>query len=315
MRHRCVDVGEKSVLLAVIAGSAQERDLSLPANCEGLGRIRHFRADATPPFPPNPLPVLPAARWLGTTPDQVARAQVFQIAGCAWRCWYCYVPFPMLSGAPARGRWTDALEMVRLYAAEPDRPKILDLSGGSPDVAPEWIGWTMDAIEEHGLGTTTYLWSDDNLSSDILLRPEMRPLLARIARNRGYGRACCLKGYDAASFAYNTGGPPEGFRRQLEVLGGYVRSGMDLYGYVTLTGPPGPPPADAIQRLLDALAALDPTLPGRIVPLRIVGFGAMRHRVDAGKLEAMQRQEVAAVAWTQALVQRGVQAFWDEPLP
>jgi len=313
MRARCLDTNRREVLLSMISGSTQEADLSTPPNCAGLGRIRHFRAGPSgEPFPPNPLPIVPAATWLNCRPTGSATAQVFQIAGCAWRCWYCYVPFPMLAGDIKRGRWLDAPEMVALYVAEPDRPAILDLSGGSPDIAPEWIGWTLDAIAERGLSANTYVWSDDNLSTDLLLRPEMRTVLDRVAGRAGYGRACCLKGYDARSFSFNTGVDPEGWKRQLGILAGYVRAGIDVYGYVTLTGPPGDQPRDAVLRLLDRLRAIDPVLPSRVVPLRVLEFSTMAGRLDSDRRESIASQDAAALAWMDGIRGMGVHPLWEE---
>ena len=313
MRERCLNTDRRQVLLSMISGSAQEADLSTPPNCAGLGRIRHFRAASSgEPFPPNPLPIVPAATWLGRRPTGSANAQVFQIAGCAWRCWYCYVPFPMLAGNPKRARWLDAREMVDLYVGEPNRPAILDLSGGSPDIAPEWIGWTLDAIAERGLSAVTYVWSDDNLSTDLLLRPEMRMVLDRVAGRRGYGRACCLKGYDAGSFSFNTGAAPEGWERQLGILAGYVRAGIDVYGYVTLTGPPGDQARDGVIRLLDRLQVIDPTLPSRFVPLRVTQFSAMTGRLDPARRRAIVAQDEAALAWEDGLRGMGVRPMWED---
>jgi hypothetical protein len=157
MRARIVRPKSGEILIARIEGSAQEDDLTLPPNCGGMGRVRHFRRDTAPGWPDNPLPIEPAARALGLAPEAIMRAQVFQNAACAWRCWYCYVPFDLLGGDERRGRWMTAPELVALFAAEQDRPSILDLSGGSPDLTPEWIVWTMDALADAGLARSVYL--------------------------------------------------------------------------------------------------------------------------------------------------------------
>ena len=311
LRAKCIDLERSRVLVATIAGSGQEADLTVSPSCGGMARTRHFRTKSVPPFPPNPLPLLPASRWLGSACPEVGRARVFQLAACAWRCWYCYVPFDMLAGDPASGRWMHPREMLALHLAEPDAPRILDLSGGSPDLVPEWISWTMDAVEEAGAGATTYLWSDDNLSSDLLLQPEMAGILSRILSFPGHGRAFCLKGYDRASFSFNTGVPGRGFDEQLAILKGYVSVGLNLYGYVTLTSP-HPSPRDGIARLLDRLQRIDETLPGRIVPLRIERFSAMAGRLGAERLAAMERQGEAVVAWLSELRVRGIRPLWDE---
>ena len=75
---------------------------SILAMREGFGRIRHFRRSTSPGWPSNPLPIDPACKFLGTPAEDVARAQVFQNAVCNWRCWYCFVPFELLSANLSR---------------------------------------------------------------------------------------------------------------------------------------------------------------------------------------------------------------------
>jgi len=43
---------------------------------------------------------------------------------------------------------------------------MIDLSGGQPDLTPEWIPWMMEELNNRGLTDKVYLWSDDNLSND-----------------------------------------------------------------------------------------------------------------------------------------------------
>jgi organic radical activating enzyme len=95
-------------------------------------------------------------------------AQVFQNAACAWRCWYCFVPYNLLNADPKRSAWLSAEELVALYKHDEQRPQIIDLSGGSPDLVPEWVPWMMQALSSAGLDRATYLWSDDNLSTRYL---------------------------------------------------------------------------------------------------------------------------------------------------
>src|SRR5208337_5430903 len=91
LRARAIRISTKQVLIAKIIGSHQESDLKVPANCNGYGRIRHFRYEKYPDWSPNPLPIYPSARALGKPPSSDLRAQVFQNAACNWRCWYCFV--------------------------------------------------------------------------------------------------------------------------------------------------------------------------------------------------------------------------------
>jgi hypothetical protein len=119
LRLRVVGIQRRRILVSRIAGSAQERDLSAPPNCDGYGRIRHFRRAQLAGWPDNPLPMRPASRWLGIQEPGMIQGQVFQLAACAWRCWYCYVPYALLSAAPTQSDWKSADELFDMYAAEP----------------------------------------------------------------------------------------------------------------------------------------------------------------------------------------------------
>jgi hypothetical protein len=139
MRARGIDLADGNLRVSRLTGSEQEQDLSEPANCNGLGRIRHFRRETSPGWPSNPLPIEPAARALGVAAPHAMEAQVFQNAVCNWRCWYCYVDFELLSGRADRSVLISADALVKLYLAEADRPLVIDLSGGQPDLVPEWV--------------------------------------------------------------------------------------------------------------------------------------------------------------------------------
>ena len=133
MREKIIRPSSREILIARLAGSDQEQDLTLPSNCKGLGRIRHFFRSTAPGWPENSLPIDPASKALGFPRSDILRAQVFQNAACAWRCWFCYVPFNLLSGDASRGEWVTPDTLVELYSEEENRPAVINLSGGSPD--------------------------------------------------------------------------------------------------------------------------------------------------------------------------------------
>lgn len=308
MRPRVLDTCRRRVLISKMGGSKQEQDLTLPPNANGIGRRRHFTMRSAPGWPDNPLPIVPASRWLGIEPPETMQAQVFQIAGCAWRCWYCFVPFDLLSADTSKSVWMDAAELVDLYLDQSHRPLILDLSGGSPDLAPEWIGWTMDAIEERGCKSAVYLWSDDNLSTDLLLHRSSRSLLERLqAYGRGYGKACCIKGFDAESFAFNTAAEGSGFEEQLRILKGYSKTGLDLHLYVTFTAPPRSRDKDLMKRFIEQLRAIREDFPERIVPLFVDEFTAMRGRVNPSRAVALDHQWRLLDTWRASLLSTGLE--------
>lgn len=162
-------------------------------------------------------------------------ALVIQNAACAWRCWYCFVPEELLKADPDRSAWFTAAELVALYRQNSDPPRIIDLSGGSPDLVPEWTPWMRRALHNAGLKESTYLWTDDNLSTTYLFDALSPQDLALVRHYRNYGRVCCIKGLDARSFAFKTRAAPQDYDRQFEILKRVLALGIDVYGYVTLT--------------------------------------------------------------------------------
>lgn len=304
MRSRIIDRKARRLLVTDFRGSAQEPDLTVPANCGGVGRIRHFRRATHPGWPPNPLPIDPACRALGLERRDALEAQVFQNAACNWRCWYCFVPYDRLSGDESRSTWLTADQLIDRYLAEAHRPLVIDLTGGQPDLVPEWTSWMMDALDARGLTGHVYLWSDDNLSNDYFFRLLSDDERARIAAYPGYGRVGCFKGFNPESFAFNTRADPVLFDRQFELMGRLLRAGLDMYAYVTLTTPrPGDIPSD-MARFVDRLQVLHERLPLRTVPLRIEAFTPVRDRMSAAHHEAMVLQEHAVEAWQAELSAR-----------
>lgn len=308
LRDRGVDLEARRILISILVGSEQEPDLSEPVVAEGIGRIRHFRMESSPGWPRNPLPMLPASRALGfASVPPTMRALVYQNAICNWRCWYCYVPFNLLAANPAHSRWATCDELVALYAeiSEPIRPSVIDLSGGQPDLVPEWTVWMLDALEQAGLGNPVYLWSDDNLSNDYLFRYLTDSDIARLADAPNYGRVCCLKGFDSASFAFNTAAPPELFDRQFELLGRLWRTGIDTYCYATFTTPHIPrDPLGSMRLFVDRLQQIDEHLPLKVVPLEIRLFGPVEPRIRPTHQAAIVNQQRMVELWLQVQSER-----------
>ncbi|MEJ7639255.1 MAG: hypothetical protein WKF75_15090 [Singulisphaera sp.] len=209
---------EGRILVTDLRGTEQAQDLSEAPNCGGIGRLRHFRRETSPGWPQ------PAAGWAHMSvprrrPAGRARAQVFQNAVCNWRCWYCFVRYNLLAADRRHSRWVTADEIVDLYLREPDPPPVIDLSGGQPDLTPEWVPWMMRALRARGLEGRVYLWSDDNLSNDYFWRHLSDAECELVSSFRGYGRVGCFKGFDPESFAFNTSAAPELFDRQFELMG------------------------------------------------------------------------------------------------
>ena len=307
LRARAIDIERRSVLISRLAGSGQEVDLTLPANCNGYGRVRHFRQATAEGWPTNPLPMVPACRALGIGPvPEIMTALVFQNAACAWRCWYCFVPDELLNADPKRAAWFTADEVVELYRQIPDAPLIIDLSGGSPDLVPEWTPWMMRALRDADLDQKTYLWTDDNLSTTYLFDTLPTADLNLLRGYYNYGRVCCIKGFDARSFAFNTKATPSGYDRQFEILRRVIGLGIDVYGYVTLTSSHADGVELGVRDLVDRLQAIDRNFPLRVVPLRIQVFAPVEQRVarHSDRDRSLAVQEEAITAWTAELERR-----------
>lgn len=315
-RYRAATVrpAEQRLLVTDFRGSAQERDLTEPVNCDGLGRVRHFRRQMSAGWPANPLPIDPAARFLGVEPKDLLRAQVFQIAACNWRCWYCFVPFNLLAAHPGRSRWVTADELVELYLREAGRPPVIDLSGGQPDLAPEWVTWTMQALRERGLEGSVYLWSDDNLSNDYFWQHLQSKDIALIRSFRGYGRVGCFKGLDRESFGFNTAADPALFDQQFDLIGRLISLGLDVYGYVILTTPTADGITDRVARFIDGLQDIAPLLPLRVIPLEVQVYTPVRARLNSVRREALVHQQRVVEAWTRELDRRYPAAVLNLPI-
>ena len=305
-RERIIRPSERRILISRIEGTEQENDLTVPPNADGLGRIRHFRVATSERWVPNPLPVAPAAAALQLGDPAMIRAQVFQNAACNWRCWYCFVPFQLLSGDQRRGRWVTAEDLVELYMAMEDRPEVIDLSGGEPNLTPEWVPWMMQALTERGLSKSTYLWSDDNLSTDYLWQYLDDDELEAISSYERYGRVGCFKGFDAQSFSFNTGSDGALFDRQFELFGRLQALGIDLYAYATFTSPRSEREiGDGVAGFVDRLQTLGELLPLRTVPLEVSVFAPVSGRLNDSRIDALSRgQFVAIEAWKKELESR-----------
>ena len=266
LRKRGIDIEHKAILITNFTGSKQEQDLTEPANCNGFGRIRHFKLESGNNWIQNPLPILPAAKALAVNPGREMRAQVFQNAICNWRCWYCFVDYNLLKGDSKHGSYLTCDEMLELYLAQENPPLIIDLTGGQPDLTPEWIPWMMEAIKNRGLENKIFLWSDDNLSNDYLWRYLSDDQINLMTSYKMYSRVCCFKGIDEESFSLNTNADPKLFSNQFELCKRLIETGFDLYCYITLTALTKTNFNAAVPNFLDKVQRINEMLPLKIIP-------------------------------------------------
>ncbi len=305
LRQLGINLEEKRIRIARFDNSGQSIDFSVPSNCRGFGRIHHFRRFQGEGWPPDPLPIDPASQALGLPIQDEISAEVFQNAICNLRCWYCYVDRHLITGKPEHSDMLSVKEMVDYYLSEEDRPPIIDLSGGQPDLVPEWILWFADAIHERHLDREIYLWSDDNLTTDFLWRFLNEAELKRLASYKNYGRVGCFKGFDENSFSFNTGAPPRYFKAQFSLMRRLIESGFDMYGYVTLTSDRNENLQSQISNFVDRIQSeVHPLFPLRTVPQRILEFTPTKRRIGGEQRKALEIQNEVVCLWQEELERR-----------
>ena len=304
LRSRSIDLVKKKLLITKLSGSEQEKDLTLPPNCGGYGRIRHFRR-LNQGWIDNPLPIDPACRALSLSREDLVLAQVFQNAVCPWRCWYCFVPYNLLVGDPLLSEWKTADELIDLYLSEKNRPLVIDLSGGSPDLIPEWPLWMMESIKRRGMADSIYLWSDDNLSNFLFFSELTSKERNAVSSYKNYGRVCCLKGYSKESFAFNTRTQDELFNTQFQILHRLIHeTEIDLYGYVTFTTNCIENIEIEMKNFVDRLQSISTNFPLRIIPLQISEFSVINSRMDSSKQKSLELQRSVLDAWQKEIEKR-----------
>ena len=314
IRTKMVKISEKQVLISRLKGSLQEDDITLPVNCNGFGRIRHFRICEYRDWMCNPLPNLPAAKALNIEPEPVLKTQVFQIAGCNWDCWYCFVDDDLKKCDPLRSKWFTTDELIDLLLKEKEVPKVIDLSGGQPDLVPEWIFWMMKSLEEHEMGEKIYLWSDDNLSTFFYWKYLTHEQRKYMSNYKNYGKVCCFKGYDKKSFKFNTLANEKQFDMQFEVFSNLLSENLDLYAYVTFTAPKNSDYKRSMAKFIDNLQNIHDKLPLRTVPLKIVDYIPTSHRLTKTHKEALSFQHILLGTWMQELHERYTAKELETPI-
>jgi uncharacterized Fe-S cluster-containing radical SAM superfamily protein len=284
--------------------------LTLPSNCGGFGRIRHFKRHIAEDWLYDPLPIDPACVALNLPKVDMIQTQVFQIASCNVNCWYCFVPENLKNAKPEMSNWFSTDEMLRLFVAEDFQAQIIDLSGGNPELVPEWIVSTMRTLERFGLSERIYLWSDDTLTTDYTFKFLSKNEIGYFSAYKNYGKVACFKGYDNTSFSFNTGLPNYLFDRQFEIFSRYVKLGIDIYGYITLTSPNNEDDyiSQHIGRFMDRLQIIHELLPLKIVPLKIAMFTPVKTRLNAVRKTALDNQVIAINAWRDELTKRFTKA-------
>jgi len=301
MRERLIDKNNKKVLISNLNNSLEAEDKYTITNCLGYGRTRVFKNFTLHLFD-NVLFHKPLYRNYPPKPE--FKTQVFQVAGCNWRCWYCYVDFKLLNGDNKYSDFFSADELIDLFLSESDHPDIIDLSGGQPDLVPEWILWFLEAIDRKGLKGKVHIWSPDNLSNYFLWKYLTNQEINFIAKFPLYSKIGCIKGYNQESFRFNTGAKSSDFEDQFIILSRLIESGFDMVSYITLTTPSIENLDKDIEDLVKRLISIHPLMPLRIIPLKITLFSNTKMRCNSIHRKALDYQFDVIKAWENALLNK-----------
>lgn len=303
LRKKVINIEEKKILISRISSSKQEHDLTLPPNCGGYARIRHFRISRKGNWTFDPLPNVPYATKMNIPIQETLQTQLFQLSACDFRCWFCFVDESLLSAKLDNSKFFTVDELFDLYFKENIQPKVIDLSGGQPNLAPEWLYWTIEKI--HNMDRDDlYIWSDDNLSNYYYWKYLSDDQRKFISTFKNHGRVGCFKGFDSNSFAFNTTADPKYYDNQFDIFDRLLNEGIDMYAYAIFTAIPSHQVRKSIKIFVDRLQKIHYNLPLRTIPLEIVSYEPMKARVRKEYLDAIEFQYIVHDCWLEELEKR-----------
>lgn len=326
IRPRMIDLKEKKVLLAVLAGTGQQQDLTKERFFEEIYRSKIYTKPEDrelDPFRGEPagiaakkLTISDEKRNLVVPPEECNAAFLGQINGCNLNCWYCYVDRVCNSANPKFGKYFSAEEYLVQFliesrkhqnSANPDlKLNVLRISGGEVFIVPEIIIWMVEAIEKFKLENHIYVWVDCNLCTGDFyweyLTPEQRE---KIRNFKNLGVCVCHKGFDRKTFHENTRAAPEFFDEQFKLHSRLIYEGLDVYSYLY-------PVTGSTHNLRKRLATFIDRLRKEVseyAPLRMATppikvYGPTKKRLTPEREKALENQWLAMKIWKEELAKR-----------
>jgi len=324
LRPRMIDLKNKKILLAVLAGTGQAQDLTKERFFEDVFRSKIYTKKADlqrDPFRREPAAI--AAEKLtipGKTlvsPEECNAAFLGQINGCNLKCWYCYVDDKAKGANQKHGKFFSTEEYLIQFLIETRKNQnalnqdlklnILRISGGEVFIVPEIIIWMIESVEKFGLENNIYLWVDCNLSTENFYWKYLSENQREKIRNfRNLGVCVCYKGFDEKTFQENTcGAMPESFKKAFLMHKKLIDEGLDVYSYLY----PVTSSLDNIeQRIKEFIERLQREV-GECAPLRMATppikiYGPTKERLSENNIKALENQWAAMNVWKQELAKR-----------
>lgn len=177
-----------------------------------------------------------------------------------------------MNGLNRNSKFFSAKELVDMYLSLDVPPKNIDISGGSPDLVPEFIYWFLKELENRGLMGKVSIWVDSNLEYEHFrtLSPDV---VSYIAEFPNIMFLCSLKGWDEESASLNARSKNV-FKNQIKGIEFLIKSKIPFYFYLTFVSVNSKITPD-IKELFRILYCIDRSVPLRAIVLKVSSFSAM----------------------------------------
>jgi hypothetical protein len=163
----------------------------------------------------------------------------------------------------------------------------------------------MRSLQEKGLDNQYFLWIDDNLSIDYAWKYIKREDFELMKNFTNFGRVGCFKGFSPASFQENTLAHRSLFERQFDILSRWIKTGIDVYGYITLTTSSMDGMRTALKLFMDRVQnELGEHFLLRTIPLEVTKFKPLLPRIKSSQENALKNQYDVLSSWKDELQTR-----------
>lgn len=286
-------------------GTSEENKKKLGVNCNGFGRVRQFKRFKDADWISNPLPFDPYSTTMGRGHVDELAVQVFQIAKCNLNCWWCFLPDEYKKCNAQHTKWFSVGNLIDLYIRDTNKAvPVIDISGGNPELVPEFTLSFMQELEKHNLSEKVYLWSDDVLTTDYLFTKLSESQIQYMSDYKGFGKVACFKGIDDESYCFNTCSAKSELNSQFLMAKKYVNAGFDIYFYIALTVPNLQDINRKISFFFDNLQNISYYLPLRVVPIKIKNYPTNKHRISQIRNISISNQFIALSIWMEEISKR-----------
>ena len=291
-------------LMNKILTNTEKEKRKLNVNCDEFGMIRIFQRNKFNDWNADPIPMDIISSKMKTKKLDKIPVQMFEVAKCNLHCWWCYLPKQLRNITEEYTKWFSVSELFNLFERENNDVKVIYLSGGNPELVPEFVYSFMKELDKRKRSQEIFLWSDDVLTTDFLIEKMSKEQINYMTKYKNYAKICCLKGFDNESFEYNTGMDKKEFDNQIKRLKICIDIGFDVYGYIILVCKDLNDIESKIKKTMDKLQEISYFLPLRIIPIKIEKFSAVIERLNEEREQSILNQYQVLQIWNNELYNR-----------